>query len=380
MRVVAAFALVLTLASTVSAASPSPAEQKIAEARQAIEKNPGDYNAYNRLAAALARRARETSDPSYYLQGQEALKESLRLQPDNFEARKWRAWLLLGRHEFAAALKEARQLAQVTHEDLEVYGFLVDANVELGNYAAAEEAAQWMLDLRPGNVPGLTRAAYLRELFGDLDGALELMVAAYQRTPATEREDRAWLLTQQAHLELLRGNLERADSLLGLALGFFPDYHYALAQQAKVRSAQGRDAEAVESLRRLCRVAPHAENLYLLAHALERAGEKEEAARTFARFEQLARAEMDNADNANHELVFYYTDHAGKPAEALEVARKELARRRDVYTLDAYAWALHANGKLADAQQAIQSALAVGVRDPRILGHAEAIAARTAAR
>ena len=31
-----------------------------------------------------------------------------------------------------------------------------------------------MLDLRPGNLPGLTRAAYLRELFGDLDGSVEL--------------------------------------------------------------------------------------------------------------------------------------------------------------------------------------------------------------
>lgn len=383
MRGALVLALLLLAALEVPAAPPappSPAEQKIAWARQAIEKNPGDYRAYNQLAAALARRARETSDPGYYLKGEDALKESLRLQPDNFEARKLRLWLLLGRHEFGAALKEAQELSQLTNEDLEVYGFLTDANVELGNYAAAEEAAQWMLDLRPGNIPGLTRAAYLRELFGDLDGALELMQAAYQRTPATEREDRAWLLTQQAHLELLRDNPEQADALLGLALGFYPDYHYALAQQAKVRTAQGRHAEAVELLRRLCQSAPHAENYYLFAEALERAGEKEEADKTFALFERLARAEMDKADNANHELVYYYTDHAGRPAEALEIARKELARRRDVNTLDAYAWALAANGTLAEAQGAIQSALAVGVRDPRILGHAAAIGSRAEAR
>ena len=31
-----------------------------------------------------------------------------------------------------------------------------------------------MLDMRPGNVPGLTRAAYLRELFGDHERAVEL--------------------------------------------------------------------------------------------------------------------------------------------------------------------------------------------------------------
>jgi len=375
-------ALLLLAALEVPAAPPvpSPAEQKIAWAQQAIAKNPDDARAYNQLAAALARRARETSDPSYYLKGEDALKQSLHLQPDNFEARKLHVWLLLGRHEFAAALKEAGELSQLTNEDLEVYGFLTDANAELGNYAAAEEAAQWMLDLRPGNVPGLTRAAYLRELFGDLDGAIELMNAAHQRTPATEREDRAWLLTQQAHLELLRDNPQQADSLLKLALGLFPDYHYALAQQAKVRTAQGRHADAVELLRGLCQEAPHAENLYLLGEALERAGEKEEAARTFSRFEQLARAEMNNADNANHELVFYYTDHAGRPEDALEIARKEIARRRDVYTLDAYAWALAANGDLTEATETIQAALAVGVRDPRLLGHAAAIGSRAEAR
>ena len=64
-----------------------------------------------------------------------------------------------------------------------VYGFLVDAYAELGDYAEAEKAAQWMLDLRPGNVPGLTRAAYLRELFGDLDGRARADGRArYERT------------------------------------------------------------------------------------------------------------------------------------------------------------------------------------------------------
>ena len=60
-----------------------------------------------------------------------------------------------------------------------------------------------MLDLRPGNIPALTRAAYLRELFGDIEGALELMQAAFGRMPYQETEDRAWVLTQIGHLELI---------------------------------------------------------------------------------------------------------------------------------------------------------------------------------
>lgn len=354
----------------------SPAEQRIAWAQQAIAQHPDSSQAWNELAAALARRARETADPKHYAEAEEALAESLRLSPENFEARKLRVWLRLGRHEFAAALAEAKQLNRLVPDDLQVYGLLTDSNAELGNYTAAEEAAQWMLDLRPGNIAGLTRGAYLRELFGDLEGALEFMQAAYQRTPAAETEDRAWLLTQMGHLELLRGNLGAADSLLGLALDLFPEYHYALAQRARVRTAQGRHADAVALLRRHYEMAPHPENLFLLAEALKRAGETDEAGRVFARFEEEAKREVHRADNANRELVFYYADHAARPEEALWVAEHELARRRDVFTRDAFAWALAANGRWEDARREIEAALAVGVRDPRILAHARAIAER----
>ena len=40
----------------------SPAERSIAQARKLIEKNPNDFEAYNSLALAFSRRARETSN------------------------------------------------------------------------------------------------------------------------------------------------------------------------------------------------------------------------------------------------------------------------------------------------------------------------------
>ena len=123
-------------------------------------------------------------------------------------------------------------------DDILVYGFLTDANAELGNYSAAENAAQWMLNLRPGNLPGMTRAAYLRELFGDVDGAYELMDMAYQSTVPTETEDRAWILSQMGHLRFVAGRTDDADNILKQALQIFPGYHYALGNLAKVRITQ----------------------------------------------------------------------------------------------------------------------------------------------
>jgi tetratricopeptide (TPR) repeat protein len=353
----------------------SPAERSMAQAKKLIEKNPNDFEAYNALALALSRRARETSNVVFYGQGEEALQKSFAISPDNFDGQRIRVWLLLGKHEFAAALEAAKQLIQKMPDDVMLYGFLTDANVELGNYKEAETAAQWMLDLKPGNMPGLTRAAYLRELFGDIEGSLDLMGMAYQSTPPTEVEDGAWIVTQMAHLNLTTGKLTEAGKLSQQALVMFPGYHYALGNLAKVRIEQKRYDEAVELLRQRYQAAPHAENLFDLARALQLAGRAEEAKEAFAEFEQKSLLETNRADNSNHELIFYYADYASQPAKALEVARREYARRHDVFTLDCYAWALHVNGQNEEALKQIDTALAVGIRDARFFRHAGEIRA-----
>ena len=348
----------------------SPAERTMAQARKLIDKNPKDFEAYNALALALSRRARETSDAKFYTQAEEALQKSFQISPDNFDGKRIHVWLLLGKHEFAAALEEAEKLSKKMPDDVMVYGFLTDANVELGKYQDAEVAAQWMLDLRPGSLPGLTRAAYLRELYGDTEGALELMNMAYQSTPPSEVEDGAWILTQMAHLNLATGKTGEAETLLQQALMKFPGYHYALGNLAKVRIAQGRYDEAVVLLRQRYQAAPHAENLYDLAEALELGGRADESKSAFAEFETKSLLESVRADNSNRELIFYYADHAHQPAKALDIAKQEYARRHDVYTLDAYAWALHVNRQDADARKHIETALAVGIRDAKIFRHA----------
>ena len=78
----------LTLATMVAAQTPaaeksalSPAEQSIAAAKKEIERKPTQFSGYNQLAIALSRRARETSDVSYYMQAEDALKRSQDLAP-----------------------------------------------------------------------------------------------------------------------------------------------------------------------------------------------------------------------------------------------------------------------------------------------------------
>lgn len=374
------FLTLVVLAPASAQAAPTPAQLKVAAAQAAIDKlaeadTPVALaNAYARLALAQAQRARETADPAYYAEAQAAVDRALSLAPGHLDARRTRIWIQLGRHEFADALQAAEKLNRELPDDLQTYALLTDARIELGHYADAEKSAQWLLDLRPGNVLGLTRAAYLRELFGDLEGSLDLMQQAWQRTPPGETEHRAWLLTQMAHLELAANRADRADALLAEALRAFPDYHYALAQLARVRQAQERHADAVALLRRHVALAPHPENFFYLGEALARQGLTAQARMAFARFETDARRESASWDNANRELILYYADHARRPAEALRLARLEIARRQDIQTLDAYAWALYRNGKFREANAAIERALAVGTLDPRLHYHAGMIA------
>ena len=360
--------------ATPSGPKLSPAERNMALAQQLIAKNPKDFEAYNALALALSRRARETSDVKFYSMAEDALQQSFAISPDNFDGARTHVWLLLGKHEFPMALDAAKKLNQRMPDDVMVYGFLTDANVELGNYKDAETAAQWMLDLKPGNIPGLTRAAYLRELFGDVEGSLQLMDMAFQSTPPGEAEDNAWILTQMAHLNLSIGKIDEAERLLKQALAAFPGYHYALANLAKVRIQQKRYEEAVELLQQRYDAAHHAENLYDLADALRLAGHDSEAKQAFAEFETKSLLESVRKDNSSRELIFYYADYANQPAKALNVAEQEYTWRKDVFTRDAYAWALHVNGRDAEARQQIETALAVGIRDAKLFRHAGEIA------
>ena len=352
----------------------SPAERSIAEAEKMIREKPAQYASYNLLAMALVRQARETSDAGYYAQAEGAVQKSLQLAPNAFDTRKIQVEILLGEHEFPAALDAAKMLNQQVPDDVMVYGLLTDADAELGNYTDAEKSAQWMLNLQPGNLPALTHAARLRELFGDIEGSYELLEMAYQSTPSTENEERAWLLTQMGHVRLSAGNTDAAEKLLQQSLTAFPHYSLAVSNLAEVRMAQARYEEAAVLFRQRYQSTPRARHLYDLAQALRLAGHAAEANTAFAEFEAKSLLESNKKDNSNRELVFYYADYAKDPTKALQTARREYAWRRDVYTLDAYAWALHANGQDLEARKQIETALSVGIRDANLFHHAGEIA------
>jgi tetratricopeptide (TPR) repeat protein len=353
--------------------SLSPAELRIEAARKVLQKQPNRVQAYNDLAMALIRRARETADTSYYQQAAEAVANSLRLQPDNFEAGQARVALRLAERRYREALEEARALNHRTPDGVLVWGYMAEAQAALGDYDAAAESAQWMMNLRPGNLPAYLCGAALREDWGDLEGALDFLSRALQQVPPLETEEFAWILTQMARINRLAGRPEAAEPLLQQALKTFPEYSLSLEELAEVRLVEQRYPEAVELLQRRNQKFPSLHSRYQEARALERAGKRAEAESVYADFERQARGRIEQPDNANLELVAYYAERAHKPEEALRIARREVELRHDVGTLDAYAWALYAHGETEEANRQIEKALAVGSRGPSLFYHAGVI-------
>ena len=376
--------ILLFVHSTVAAAqgpvepreNPSPAQMKIAAAEKTIAGAADRFQSYNQLAGALVRRAEETGDPAFYSQAESALEKSFSLSPANLGGQKIRAAILLGQHRYEEALEQAKTVNALWPDDVLVYGYIADAQAALGRYSDSEEAVQWMLNLRPGNIPGMRRAAALRELFGDIDGAAEMLASELVQTAPDESADRASVLTRLAHLQLITGRLAEGERYLEQARAAFPTDLETMLELAELRRAQERAPEATRILNQLYLLSPTSDHAYRLAVALQREGQDRYAKATFGDFERKARAEMDHPQNANLDLVFYYADVSNDPAEALRLAKGEITKRQDVYTRDAYAWALSANGQDEEAYREIQAALSLGLRDARVLFHAATIAMR----
>lgn len=350
--------------------STSPAEQRIAAAQQVLQKQPNRPQANNDLALALIRRARETGNTTYLQQADDAARNSLRIQPANFEGAQAHVALLLAERRYRAALDEAKALNHRAPDSVTVWGDMAEAQEALGDYKDAEESAQWMMNLRPGNLPAYLAGASLRETWGDTDGALDFLNKVLQQTPPFEPEATAWILTRMARIHRQSARFDAADALLSQALNAFPDYYASLEELAEVRLAQHRNADAAELMERRNRSFPNPSSYLLEARALDRAARPDDAVRMYVTFERAARAQIDLPDNANVELIDYFAVRARQPQEALRVARIQVESRHDVRSLDAYAWALFANGQYAEASRQIDKALAVGIRDATLFYHA----------
>jgi tetratricopeptide (TPR) repeat protein len=132
------------------------------------------------------------------------------------EARRNAIVKLLDEEKFREARDAAAELNRLVPDDVSVYGYLAEAQIELGQFDQAEENVDWMFRLRPPAFESLTLGARLREQLGDIEGALDFCGQAHRLVDPgdTKRLDRLYALT--AGIEARAGKVELAERHLSL--------------------------------------------------------------------------------------------------------------------------------------------------------------------
>lgn len=354
------------LLQPVNSSQKTAADGFIRMAQNTIKSFPKEPKGYNLLASAFIQKARETGDFSFNARAESALDHSFRVAPDNYEGSKIKAALLLNFHDFPEALKVSKRLAEKNPRDHEVYGVLTDALVELGDYKAAVDAAQKMVDLRP-DTASYSRVSYLRSLHGDTEGAVEIMKMAVESASPANPEGVAWCRVHLGDELSNLGKFEEAEREYDHALYLFPEYHLALAAKARARYAAGDIEGAEKFYKRAIERVPLPEYIIPLGELYEKLGRADEAAR---QYEQVEFIEKNGAETYSRQLALFWADRGKNLEKALEIAENERRTRKDIYTLDALAWCLYKKGKFNEAQAAINEALRLGTRDAQLLYHA----------
>jgi tetratricopeptide (TPR) repeat protein len=360
------------LLQPVKSSQTTAADKQIESAQAIIQKNSSDPRGYNMLAAAFMQKSRESGDFSLNARAEESLKQSFRVAPDNFDGIKLQTNLLLNYHRFAEALVSAERAQAMNPRDHDIYGAMVDALVELGEYERAVEAAQKMVDLRP-DTSSYSRISYLRSLHGDRKGAIEAMKMATESANPQNVESVAWCRVHLGDELINDGKLEEAERNYDHALYVFPDYHTALAAKARARYAAGDNDNAIALYKRAIERVPLPDYIAALGDLYAKLGRADEAKQQYDQVEFIEKMGSTNG-TYSRQLALFWADHDMRLDEALSTAENERATRKDIYASDILAWSLYKKGRFQEAKTAIDEALRLNTLDPRLLYHAGLIA------
>lgn len=345
---------------------PGDLSASIAALQARLERVPGDSGSWAALAAAYIQQARVTGDPSTYAKAAGVLRKSLDVKPDgNYAALTGQATLAAAQHDFAKALRLAHASSRINPYSAPNLGVTVDALVELGRYDEAGRVVQRMVDLKP-SVPSYTRVSYVFELQGDLRGATYAMRQALEI--AYSADDQAFALFELGELAFNQGRVEQAGRLYQRGLDLGTSYVPLLYGKAKVEAAQGREAAAVRDYTDVVDRYPSATYLSEFVDYLDslgRTAEADDQERLLLAQQRIFAAAGVNVDL---ELALYQTTH-GDPAAALRHAREAFADRKSVFVEDAYAWALHANGRERAALAHARHAARLGTQSALLAFH-----------
>jgi tetratricopeptide (TPR) repeat protein len=363
---------VLASMAPVAVASLPPTQALIESLTARVQADPNDPATQRDLGLALLQRVRETADPSLYAPAEAALNRALEISPDDVLVLVGLGGLQLGRHEFALALDTGESAVEAFPDYGPAHGVVVDALVELGRYDEATTEVKRMVKLS-ADLPSLARLSYVRELHGDLPGALEAMQEA-AASPGLAPENTAYVTALLGNLLVANDDPDGAKVAYETALGHVPNHAPSIAGLGRLAVGRGDLADAATRFENAAAILPLPEYVVALGEVHAAAGDMDAAKQSF----ELARAEIAlfqaSGVTVDLELALFEADH-GDPGRALTLAEAAFDRTPTVRAADAVAWTLHRLGRDTKAEPHSKEAMRLGSKDPLLRYHAGAIAA-----
>ncbi len=359
-------------APTSAATSTDRSSQaRVADLQDRLRATPDDPRLLADLGAAYLSRAKETADPTWYTKAGEVLDRGAAVDPNNVRTLTAQGLLALSRHDFAHALdlgNRAHDLAPLSADPL---GIVVDAHVELGQYAAAAAAAQQMVDRRP-SLASLARVSYVRELTGDHPGATTAMAQAVVAGSGSAN-DVAYVQTLLGDLRLGAGDLDAADAAYVRAIDTEAGYGAAEVGRARVAAARGDLGGAAARLEPVVNRLPNPAWVALLGDIDQALGRDADAAAQYGLVRQIEQLNQANGVAVDLELARFEADHASDPGAdpmaTVEASRTALAQRPTVFAEDALGWALRQAGRADEALGHARAAVRLNTGDALLWWH-----------
>lgn len=355
-----------------SAAEWQRTKEKVRELRDKIKQEPNEMKPRLQMAMIYLSEARITGEhPYYYPAILTILDGVLAMDPKNFEATTFKASVKMSQHQFAEAKAIAEKARQINPSNAYVYGVLVDANVELGNYEQAVAVSDKMQQLKP-SLESYSRASYLREIYGNYPSSIEAMKLAVQAgLPGSEPQ--CWSKNMLGHLYETTGQLGKAEEQYAGILSMRPSYAFALAGQARIDKARKKYDKALATLEKAAKIMPEFSFHEQMAEIYALQGNKQKAQQKYADVAKMLGDDARSGHAVDLELCKLYTK-SGQLDSALVYGLNEYKKRpQNIDVNHALAWVYFNQHNLKQAQQHMDVALRTGSKDPELLQEAGAI-------
>lgn len=295
-----------------------------------LSSNQVNLDSYLKLTEVFILEARVTGEHGHYYPGALQIIEELlnrkELSEDIlFQALSLKSSVLLSQHDFENALICSNKAIAINPYNAQIFGTLTDALVELGEYEKAVQTADKMVNIRP-DLRSYARISYLREIHGDVDGAIDAMKKAVKAGyPGLEQS--AWTRFTLGNIYNTYGKLNEAQKEYQMTLAERENYPFAIGALANIEFQKENYEETEVLLKQAINIIPEFSFNVQLAELYKKTNRTTEFNKTIADIFEMLQDDIDSGHNMNLEYADIHLRLTENYQKALDFTLEEYNKR-----------------------------------------------------